>query len=85
MNTITIPNLDVKVWTRKSELPQGNFLRSLTQPKISRQIPFKLIEIEYDLIKDKIARMECVEYNTAAGINVMDVDDIEDFVNLQWP
>ena len=34
------------------------------------------MNIEYDLIKDKIARMERFEYNTSIGINVMSVDDI---------
>ena len=37
MNTVAIPNLDVKVWTRKSEFPQENFLFSVTQNKITRQ------------------------------------------------
>ena len=27
MNTVDIKNLDVNVWTPKSEFPQGNFLR----------------------------------------------------------
>ena len=31
MNTVAIPNIGVKFWTCKSEFPQGNFLRSLTQ------------------------------------------------------
>ena len=51
MNTVSIPNIDVKVWTRKSEFPQENFLRSLTQPEITRQRPFKLADIYYDKIK----------------------------------
>ena len=29
--------------------------------------------------------MERVEYNTDMGINAMNVDDIEDFENMQWP
>ena len=29
--------------------------------------------------------MECVEYNTAMGRNVMNVYDIEDFVNVYFP
>ena len=60
MNTVSIPNLDVKVWTWKSEFPQGSFLHSLTSPKITRQISFKLTDIEYDQIKDEIASMELV-------------------------
>ena len=63
-------------------LPKGNFLRSLTQPKIKRQRPFELTEIEYYLIKDAIASMECVDYNNAVGRNVMNIDDIEYFSNL---
>ena len=27
-------------------------------------------------------KMELIDYNTAAGINVMNVDDIEDFAKL---
>ena len=57
MYTVAIPNLEVKVWTRKRELTQKNFLRYLTQPEITRQRPFKLTDIEYDIIKDEIARM----------------------------
>ena len=49
---VAIPNIDVKVWTRKSDLPQVNLLRSLTQPKITRQRPFELTDLEYDKIKD---------------------------------
>ena len=47
INTVDITDLDVKVWTQKSELPQGNSRRYLTQPKSRRQITFKLIYIEY--------------------------------------
>ena len=32
MRTVGIPNLDIKVWNRKNELPLCNYLRSLTQP-----------------------------------------------------
>ena len=53
MNTVAIPNLDVTVWTQKSELTQGNLPRSLTQPKITRQRSFELKDIEYDQIKDE--------------------------------
>ena len=55
-NTVAITNLDVDDWTRKSELPQGNLLHSLTQPKIIKK-QFELKDTEYGLIKDKIARM----------------------------
>ena len=82
MITVTITNLDSTVGTWKSKLPQGNLLRSLTQPGITRHTPFELTDIKYDQIKDKIIRMECVEYNTAIGRNVMNVDDIEDFANF---
>ena len=71
----------IKFWTRKSELPQGNFLRSLTQPENTIQIPFKLMDIEYDQIKVEVERMERVDYNTDIGRNVMNIDDIEDFSN----
>ena len=43
---------------------------------------FGLTDIEYDIINDKIASIGHVEYNTAIGRNVMNVDDIEDFENL---
>ena len=76
---------ETKVWTRKSELTQGNFLGSLTQPEIIRQGPFELTDIVYDLIKQEIARMGCVEYNTAVRRNVMNFDGIEDFEILQCP
>ena len=36
MRTVAIPNIDVEVWKCKSELPQGNFLRSLTKFEITR-------------------------------------------------
>ena len=51
MRTVAIPNLDIKFWTRKSEFLQGYFLRSLTQPEITRQRLFGLMYIEYDQIK----------------------------------
>ena len=76
MNTVAIPKLDVKVWTLKSEFPQGNFLRSLTKTEITRQITLEITYIEYDWIKDKITSMECVEYNTAVVINVSNFDDV---------
>ena len=62
--------------------PQGNWLNYLTQPKITRQINSELTEIGYDIIKYEIARMGRVEYNTAVGINVINVYDIEYFENL---
>ena len=40
MNTFSVPNLDVKVCTWKSELPKENLLCSLTQPKITIQRTF---------------------------------------------
>ena len=40
MNTVDIPNLDIRVWNWKRDLPQGNLLRSLTPPEIIRQRPF---------------------------------------------
>ena len=61
INTVAIPNLDVKVRTRKIEFPEGNFLRSLNQTEITRQRPFKLTGINYELIKYEIERMKCVE------------------------
>ena len=79
MNRVAIPNLDIKVWTCKIQFTQGNVLCSLTQPEIKIQRLFEIIYIEYNLIKDEIASMERVEYNTSVGKNVMNVDDIEDF------
>ena len=34
------------------------------------------MDIDYDQIKGKFSRMECVEYNTDIGRNVINVDDI---------
>ena len=51
MRIFAIPTIDIKVWTRKSEFPLRNYLRSLTQHSITRQRPFKLTDIEYDRIK----------------------------------
>ena len=48
MNAVAIPNIDVKVWARKSKLPQWNFLPSLTQPKITRQRPLEVTYIDYE-------------------------------------
>ena len=76
MNTVYIPNLEFKFWTRKSDLPLVNFLRYLTQPKITIQILFKITYIEHDMIKYEVAIMEHVEYNTDFGGNFMNVDDI---------
>ena len=61
MNTVDIPNLDVKIWIRKSEFPQGNLLCSLAQPEMMRQRTLEITDIEYDLIKDKISRIKRVE------------------------
>ena len=52
INTAAIKNLYVKFWTRKSEFSLGNFLRSLTQTKITRQRSLELTDIYYYLIKD---------------------------------
>ena len=82
MSRVAIPNLEVKVWTRKSELPQGDFLSYLTQPENTRQLPFELTDIGHYQIKDEIKKMEYVEYNTDIGINVKNVDNIEDFANF---
>ena len=57
-------------------MSQQSYLCSLTQPEIKIQRPFKLMDIEYDLIKDEISRMKYFEYNTYIGINSMNVDDI---------
>ena len=68
MRKVDIPNIDGKVWNRKSDSPQRNFLRSLTQPEIKIQRPFKLTDIDFDIIKDEIITMERVEYSTAIGV-----------------
>ena len=57
MRKFSIPTIEVTVWNRKNEFQLGYYLRSLTQPEITRQIPFELIDIEYDIIKDKISRI----------------------------
>ena len=82
MNTVAIKNIDVKVWTQKGEFLQGNFLRSLTIPEITRQRTFELTDIEYEQIRDEIIRTERIEYNTSIIINLMNINDIEDFENL---
>ena len=46
MSTVGIPNLDVQFWTQKSDLPQGNLLRFLTQPEITIQ-KIELMDIYY--------------------------------------
>ena len=33
----------------------------------------------------KLANVEYVEHNTAARRNVINVDEIKEFANLQWP
>ena len=45
MRNVYIPNIDIKVWTRKIEFPQGNFQLSLPQPEITRQRHFELTDI----------------------------------------
>ena len=47
--------------------------------------PFKLTDIEYDQIKDEIARMEHVEYNTSVGRKFMNADGTEYFANFWRP
>ena len=54
MKKVAMLNIDIKVWTRKSDFPQGNLLRSLTQHEITGQRSFKRTGIEYDLIKDEM-------------------------------
>ena len=48
---VSIPNLDVKVWTLKHDLTQGSYLCSLPKHEIKGQILFELAGIEYDIIK----------------------------------
>ena len=45
MNAVAIQSIDVKVLTQKIGFPQLNFLRSLTQPKIKRQLTFEPTDI----------------------------------------
>ena len=45
MKTVSIPNLEVKVWTQKSYFPQGNHLYFLIQPVITRQIPLEIMYV----------------------------------------
>ena len=40
INTVVITNIYVKVWNRRSDLHQGNFLLFFTQPEITRKRPF---------------------------------------------
>ena len=82
MYRVAITNLNVKVWIRKSDYPQWNFLHHFNQPEITRQITFKLADIEYDLIKNEIKTMEPVEYNNSAGKNIINDNDIEEFANV---
>ena len=77
MSTVAIPNINFRVWTHKIEFPLGNLLQSLTQPEITNQRPSKFTDIEKYRINNEISRIECVEYNTDTGLNVMNADDIE--------
>ena len=52
LSTVSIPHIEVKVCSPKSEFLQGGFLSYLTTPEITRQITFKIKDIEYDRIKD---------------------------------
>ena len=52
MMIVSILNIDIKVLTRKNDFPQRNHLRSLTQPKITRQGTFKITNIGYDIINE---------------------------------
>ena len=76
MRKFVIYNLKDMVWTRKYDTPKGNQRRSLTQPETTRKQPFELTEIQYDLIKDKIARTEHVDYNTDIGWKFMNEYDL---------
>ena len=78
MSTVSIQNIYIKFWTHKSEFPLVNYLCSLTKTKITRQRTFELMGIEYDQIKDEIARMGLVDYNTYIVIKNLYFDDIED-------
>ena len=52
------------------------------KPEVTRQRSLELIDIEYEWIRYKVSRIECVDYNTAIERNVMNIDDIEDIVNI---
>ena len=82
MITVDTSNLDGKGWTQKNELPTGKYPLYLTQSAITRQINFKLTDIVYDWIKDKISRIERGEYNTTIGRNVMNKDYMVDFLHF---
>ena len=56
-----IPNLDVKVWKWKNNIPKGNQLCYLTKPTITRQRQLEVTEIEYYEIKCEGDRMERAE------------------------
>ena len=56
MRTVDIQNFDVKVRTQGNDFLVGNFPCSLTQPEITRQRPFELTDIEYDLINMVLQR-----------------------------
>ena len=49
MNTVATKHRIVKVWTHRSELPQGNLPQYLTQPEITRKRQFKLIPFFYSM------------------------------------
>ena len=46
MRKIANPNHEIKAWTQKSDLPQGNSLRYLKQPETTRKRPLELTDIE---------------------------------------
>ena len=54
MSRVDIPNLGVKVWTRKPDLRPVKYLCYLTQPATTRKILFELTDIEYDQIMIKL-------------------------------
>ena len=51
IRTVVIPNIDVKVWKQKHNLPQGKYLNYLMKHEMIRKIPFELTYIEYAQIK----------------------------------
>ena len=52
MRKAAIPNLEVKVWTQKNELPRGEKLCSLTQNSVTTRRSFVITDIGYDRTKD---------------------------------
>ena len=82
MRTVAIPNICVKLLTPKNDFPQDNCLHYLMQTEMTRQIPFGLTEIQYDIIKYEMVSIQIVQYTTDIGRNDITEDYIDNFSSV---